>query len=228
MVSGRKWLVAPTGLPVAWRYDLAALETIAVGSDPFDAEVVEAVHKAAAKGKHRAGLVGYTWTPSDWSPARVSAMRQRPAESAAKQQYVGYLKERYSYSIERVNEIYGLESTSFSDLLIESFSKIDVARPAIQADDREFLSDTASRLAQAVAETLRTVHPGALLFSEPASGPAADAFAGFVDVLVTPTPHSQARAHVLLGTPVRPLPANVVGLDTDIAVLEALLPTPPK
>jgi hypothetical protein len=209
--DGRTWLLPPSGPPVAWRYDPAALETITVGTDPFDDEVVTAVEAAAMRGRERTSLVGYTWTPSDWSPARVTKMRALAAESAGKQQYVGYLKERYAYSIERVNEIYGLESTSFSDLLIESFARLDTAKPAVAEDDRLFLADTAGRLAEAIASTLRKAHPGALLFSEPCAGLAARAFAPHVDVLLTRAYLSNTKPQVLLGVPPTPLPSNVVG-----------------
>ena len=222
--------MSPLGLPTAWRYDPAALEIIAVGPDPFDDELVAAVEKAVVRGKQRFPLVGYTWPASDWTPARVTAMRKLSGESAGKQQYVGFLKERYGYSIERVNQIYGLESTSFSDLLIESFAQLDVSKPAVAADDRQFLDETASRLAQTIADTLHRAHPGALLFSEPlrAAGVAQDAFARYTDVLVSPAHYPAARAQVLLGTPPRPLPANIVGLNQDLDSLGRLRPIPPK
>ena len=222
--------MSPLGLPTAWRYDPAALELITVGQDPFDDELMTAVEKAIQRGKQRSNLVGYTWSVSDWTPARVTAMRKLSAESAGKQQYVGFLKERYAYSIERVNQIYGLESTSFSDLLIESFAQLDLARPEVAADDRQFLAETASRLAEAIAGTLHTAHPGALLFSEPLRGSAvaADGFVRHADVLVSSVHHPAAKAQVLLAPPPQPLPSNIVGLAQDLDSLEKLLPTPPK
>ena len=222
--------MSPLGLPTAWRYDPAALELITVAPDPFDDELVTAVLNAVLRGKQRSNLVGYTWSVSDWTPSRVTAMRKLITESAGKQQYVGFLKERYAYSIERVNQIYGLESTSFSDLLIESFAQLDLARPEVAAADRQFLAETASRLAEAIAGTLHTAHPGALLFSEPLRGSAAaaDVFVRHADVLVSSVHHPAARAQVLLAPPPQPLPFNVVGLQQDLDSLERLLPIPPK
>ncbi len=222
--------MSPLGLPTAWRYDLAALELITVGPDPFDDDLLAAVTKAVQRGKQRPNLVGYTWSVSDWTPARVTAMRKLTTESAGKQQYVGFLKERYAYSIERVNQIYGLESTSFSDLLIESFTHLDLARPEVAADDRQFLTETASRLAEAIAGTLHTGHPGALLFSEPlgALAAAADVFVRHADVLISSVHHPAARAQVLLTPPPQPIPSNVVGLQQNLDSLERLLPIPPK
>ncbi len=222
--------MSPDGNPIAWRYDPAALQLIDVGPDPFDDHLVAAVQKAAGLGRQRAALLGYTWTASNWTSARVTATRNLSAESAGKQQYVGFLKERYEYSIERVNAIYGLESTSFSDLLTESFARLDTTQPAVAQDDRQFLADTATRLAETLAAELKTAHPGALLFSEPLveAGLAADAFASHVAVLVTAVHHPSVKAQVILGTPPRPLPSTVVGLASDLPLLERLLPIPKK
>ncbi|MBY0506160.1 MAG: hypothetical protein K2X03_19745 [Bryobacteraceae bacterium] len=226
-VAGRQWLLSPRGAPVAWRYAPETLELIQLGPDPFDDDLVTAAQQAAQRGRQRSALIGYTWAPSHWSPARLKALRRLGADSAGKQQYVGYLKERYAYSIERVNEIYGLESTSFSDLLTESFTRLDTGKPAVAADDRQFLHDTASRIAEALAAALKEAHPGALLFTEPMedSGLAA-AMAQHADVLVASQPLASAKAQVLLGAPPEPLPANVVGLARDLAALERLLPIP--
>lgn len=222
--------MSPAGAPVAWRYDPTALQMIDVGHDPFDDDLIAAVQKAAELGRRRTALVGYTWPASPWTTARLTALRQLPAESAGKQQYVGFLKERYAYSIERVNAIYGLESTSFSDLLNESFAQLPTNQTAAAADDRQFLSDTATRLAETLALALKAAHPGALLFSEPVAeaGIAAEAFASHAAVLVAAVYHPSAKAQVLLGPAPKPLPANVVGLHRDLQVLESLLPIPTK
>lgn len=222
--------MSPGGVPVAWRYDPAALQLIEVNQALFDDDLLAAVQKASALGRRRAALVGYTWPASDWTSARVTAMRRLSAESAGKQQYVGFLKERYAYSIERVNEIYGLESTSFSDLLTEGFAALDTSRAAVAADDRQFLADCAARLAETLATELQSAHPGALLFSEPVTGAgiAADAFARHAAVLVTSVAHPTAKAQVILGAPPQPLPPNVVGLASDFERLESLLPIPKK
>ena len=223
-------MISPAGLPTAWRYDPAALELITIRPDAFDDELAAVVLKAVSRGKQRSNLLGYTWSVSDWTPSRVTAIRKLVTESAGKQQYVGFLKERYAYSIQRVNQIYGLESTSFSDLLIESFAQLDISRPEVVDDDRHFLVETASRLVETLAGTLHTAHLGALLFSEPLRGSAvvADVFIRHADVLVSSVHHPAAKAQVLLGPPPRPLPSNIVGLHQDLDPLERLLPIPPK
>lgn len=234
-VAGRKWLVSPAGLPVAWRYTPAHLQLITLPTDPFDDDLLSATQQSAKFGRERSTLLGYSWTPTDWTPTRLAKIRRLNGDSAAKQQYIGYLKERYAYSIERVNQIYGLESTSFSDLLTESFDKLDPSNPAIAADDHQFLLDTASRLAEALRDALQDAHPGALLFTEPLADPeiaatvagtVAGMMAKFADVLVSHQPLPSAKAQVLLRKPPQPLPPNVVGLSSDITPLEQLLPIP--
>ncbi len=201
----------PAGQPLVWRYDPGALQLIDVSGDPFDEQLVAAVQKAAQTGRRRTALIGYTWTPSDWSLARVARLR-RTSESASKQQYVGFLKEKYAYSIERVNDLYGLESTSFTDLLTDPFAKLDATRPAVVADDREFLAESAARLAESVALALRETHPHALLFSETLASPeAAVAMAPHVDVLVSAHPVPTAKAQILLARPPEPMPPNIIG-----------------
>ena len=220
--------MSPAGQPVAWRYDPAALESIDLPGDLFDEQLVAAVQKAALAGRQRSNLVGYTWTPSPWTRARVTAIR-RSGESASKQHYVGFLKERYAYSIERVNELYALESTSFTDLLTDRFLNLDETRATVAADDRDFLLELAGRVAESVALALQTAHPGALLFTEPLDSPdIAAAMAPHADVLVSRQPLPTAPAQVLLGAPPAALPMNVVGLAGAIEPLARLLPTPPK
>ena len=219
--------MSPAGLPVAWRYTPSDLQLINLPADPFDDDLVSATQQAAKLGRARSTLLGYTWTPTDWTPTRLTKIRRLAGDSAAKQQYIGYLKERYAYSIERVNQIYGLESTSFSDLLTESFAKLEPSNPAIAADDHRFLLDTASRLAEAIHDALQDAHPGALLFTEPLNDPEIAAImAKFADVLVSHQPLPSAKAQVLLAKPPQPLPPNIVGLSSDITPLEQLLPIP--
>lgn len=45
----------------------------------------------------------------------------QPSTQWGKRQWVEFLKERYGYSVERVNEAYGMEAASFSDVLIANW-----------------------------------------------------------------------------------------------------------
>lgn len=216
-LDGRMRLLNPAGQPVEWIYNRAELETIDISGDPYDEQLVAAVEKAAKVGRGRPLLVGYTWTASVWTPARVAEIR-RSVDTASKQQYVSFLKERYAYSIERVNELYGLESTSFTDLLTDRFPKLDQSRPTVVTDDRDFLIEAAGRLAASIAETLKTAHPGALLFSEPlqTTPEIAAAMAQHVDVLVSHQHLPAAKAQVLPSPPPDPLPVNLVGINSNL------------
>lgn len=72
--------------------------------------------------------------------AAMAALRALPADHEWKSRWVDFLKERYEYTIARVNEAYGLESTSFSDLLVETYRSLDGRRTAVARDDADFFS----------------------------------------------------------------------------------------
>lgn len=72
--------------------------------------------------------------------AWVEFIRRLPAESPGKQAYVGFLKDRYGYTIGRVNEAYAIDFSSFTDLTSFDFQSLNRSRPAVVADDREFLA----------------------------------------------------------------------------------------
>lgn len=69
----------------------------------------------------------------------VDAIRVLPAESDGKQAYVSFLKERYDYTITRLNEAYGLDFQSFTDITSFDFKTLDRGRPVVQKDDEAFL-----------------------------------------------------------------------------------------
>lgn len=69
----------------------------------------------------------------------MAAIRALGSDHELKSRWVDFLKERYEYNIAEVNRAYALESTSFSDLLIENFKQLDPQRPAVRRDDSGFL-----------------------------------------------------------------------------------------
>lgn len=69
----------------------------------------------------------------------VDFTRALDSEADGKQTYVGFLKERYDYSIGRLNEAYGLDAQSFTELTSLNFKSLDRARKAVVEDDRVFL-----------------------------------------------------------------------------------------
>jgi len=111
----------------------AALAVIALlpWPDPFDASFLLRVPRVA-EGEQ----VEFRPAPSrDW----VLAIRKMGEETPGKQQYVQYLKDLYGYNIGRLNEAYGLDAGSFTELLSYDYRRLDLQRPAVRRDDDAFL-----------------------------------------------------------------------------------------
>ena len=70
----------------------------------------------------------------------VDFIRALDSESDGKQAYVGFLKERYEYNIARLNEAYGLDAQSFTELTSLNFKSLDRTRKAVVEDDGVFLA----------------------------------------------------------------------------------------
>lgn len=68
----------------------------------------------------------------------VRAIRGLVGGEDGKEIYVHFLKERYGYNIARVNEVYGREATSFTELLTDSFRDVDERRGKVVEDDAAF------------------------------------------------------------------------------------------
>lgn len=69
----------------------------------------------------------------------VDFIRGLPAEADGKQAYIGFLKDRYQYTIARVNEAYGIDYSSFTDLTAFDFLSIERDRPVVVKDDEAFI-----------------------------------------------------------------------------------------
>lgn len=99
--------------------------------DPFDSAFLRELPRAA-----KAEEVEFRPAPSrEW----VYAVRGMREETPAKQQYVQFLKDRYGYNIGRLNEAYGLDAGSFTELLTYDYRRLDPQRPAVRRDDEAFL-----------------------------------------------------------------------------------------
>ncbi len=99
--------------------------------DPFDSAFLRRLPKTAP-----AEEVEFRPAPArEW----VDAVRRMAEEAPAKQQYVLFLKETYGYNIERLNQAYGMDAGSFTELLTYDYSRLDVKRPAVRRDDEAFL-----------------------------------------------------------------------------------------
>jgi hypothetical protein len=99
--------------------------------DPFDPAFLRQTPRAGASEE-----VEFRPAPArEW----VFAVRRLPEDAPAKQQYVQFLKDLYGYQIGRLNEAYGLEAGSFTELLSYDYRRLDTQRPAVRRDDEAFL-----------------------------------------------------------------------------------------
>lgn len=99
--------------------------------DPFDSAFLQSAPRAGAREE-----VEFRPAPSrEW----VDAVRRLPEEAPAKQQYVQFLKDLYGYNIGRLNEAYGLEAGSFTELASYDYRRLDTRRAAVRRDDEAFL-----------------------------------------------------------------------------------------
>lgn len=94
----------------------------------------------------------------NWGKSTASAevLRRLPSASEGKQFYVLWLKDRYGYNIARVNEAYGLEAASFTDLTESDFRTLNRTRPAVREDDAAFATELAEALRSRVEERLKS------------------------------------------------------------------------
>lgn len=93
-------------------------------------------------------------------PTGAAELSTLNSASEGKQFYIGWLKDRYGYNIAKINEAYGLEMTSFSDLSESDFKKVDRTRKAVAEDDRLFLADLEVTLQQKVDEMFQACAAG--------------------------------------------------------------------
>jgi hypothetical protein len=122
--------------------------------------------RAKSLGKNKE-LVAYVCTgvPA-WNRAWVNWFRTLHADSPGKQQYVQFLKETYKYSIGDVNAVYGIDSTSFTDLGQISWNAAGLDRAKPRTDDEAFLGSIAQVLYSTAAEAIRKADRNHLVLSE--------------------------------------------------------------
>lgn len=93
-------------------------------------------------------------------PAGAPQLATQASATDGKQFYIAWLKDRYGYQIAKINEAYGLEMTSFSDLSESDFQNVDRKRKAVAEDDRLFLADLEVTLKQKVDLMFQACAPG--------------------------------------------------------------------
>lgn len=121
-----------------------AVLTLTPWPDPFDENFLRRLPQAAAEE-----TVEMRPEPArEW----VTAVRRMAESAPAKQQYVQFLKELYGYNIGRLNEAYGMEAGSFTELLSYDYRRLDLARPAVRRDDAAFLKILTDAVLDAVRQ----------------------------------------------------------------------------
>lgn len=113
--------------------------------DPFDGAFLYGKPRAA-----KAEAVEFRPVPAR---AWVQAVRQMKEDAPAKQQYVQFLKELYGYNIGKLNEAYGLNAGSFTELLNYDYRRLDLERPAVERDDASFLKILTQAAVDAARQT---------------------------------------------------------------------------
>lgn len=111
-----------------------------------------------------AKAVQFTLRPLD---AWVQEIRTLPGSATGKQLYIHFLKEKYGYNVARVNEAYGTEASSFTELESATFERLDRTRAAVAADDREFAHRIVESFLKAVDPLPRELLPRAKVWSPP-------------------------------------------------------------
>lgn len=141
----------------------------------FVATAKSRAHAAAAEMKANPLCIAWTWNDSlcwDLALTRkshgtdfVSFMRGLPRGAPGRIRYQSFLRERHA-RIGALNTAYGTAFASFQELGRADWSKLDLARPAVLADDREFLRLIARQYYQTISTPFRQEHPKGLLMGD--------------------------------------------------------------
>lgn len=123
-----------------------------VFADSAGAEFSRLAEAACAKAKGSSdGVYKLSQLPDQqW----LEAIRRLTGGEAGKELYVGFLKDKYEYNINRLNEAYGLDSQSFTDLTGDPFKTLDRKRPAVESDDREMVATIRETVLRLLKEAL--------------------------------------------------------------------------
>ncbi len=141
----------------------------------FAAAAKARAHAAAIEMKSHPLCIAWAWNDSlcwDLALTRkshgtdfVSFMRGLPKRAPGRIRYQAFLRERYG-RIGSLNTAYGTTFASFQELSNAEWSKLDLTRPAIFADDREFLRLIARQYYQTISAPFRQEHPQGLLMGD--------------------------------------------------------------
>jgi len=141
---------------------------------PAFAAAAEAKAKAAAaEMKANPMAIAWTWNDSlswDLRGTRqsrgtdfVSFMRGLPRGAPGRERYTAFLRTRHDGDVAKLNAAYGTNFSSFESV---GGVTLDLERPAVFADDREFLRLIARHYYQTVSAGFRREHPRGLLMGD--------------------------------------------------------------
>ena len=154
---------------------LESLIYVDVFSPEFAAAAETKAKAAAAEMKANPMCIAWTWTDSlcwDLKLTRkshgtdfVSFMRTLPAGAPGRTRYSAFLRDRHR-DLARFNSAYGTAFASFDEIAGADWSKLDRERPAVFADDREFLRLIARHYYETVSTPFRREHPAGILMGD--------------------------------------------------------------
>ncbi len=101
-----------------------------------------------------------------WDSRRVNFFRSLPATAPGKAEYVRFLKDRYSADIQRLNEAYGTQFSTFDNLLSTTTWALNANHPPVRQDDELFLGRIAAVLYPLLKDIVRQGAPHHLFMGE--------------------------------------------------------------
>jgi len=141
----------------------------------FTSTAKSKAHAAAVEMKANPLCIAWTWNDSlcwDLALTRksfgtdfVSFVRGLRRGAPGRVRYQSFLRERHP-SIDALNTAYGTTFASFQETANADWSALDRDRPAVFADDREFLRLIARQYYQTISTAFRREHPPGLLMGD--------------------------------------------------------------
>ncbi|HEY3739954.1 MAG TPA: hypothetical protein VGL53_08915 [Bryobacteraceae bacterium] len=122
--------------------------------DPYAVDATaryEAAARVACAVPKPPGFIGYRWI----LPPVAGELRMLTGTSEGKQIYIGFLKSQYGYQIARLNEDYGTDAQSFTELLESPMARVDATRAKVRRDDAEFDRDARHDMLSGIVAALR-------------------------------------------------------------------------
>lgn len=147
-----------------------------VWDSSFQNRIAACLREDGRRFRNNSNLIGWIWTdslPWDLAASRlsretdwVSFIRQLPAQTPGKGQYVDFLLRRYRGDIPTINGLYGTNCISRAELLNFPFIKVDWQKRAIYRDDTRFLQRIAGEYYRQLANMCRRHDPNHLIFGD--------------------------------------------------------------